>query len=239
MKRVGWFVASLALIYCLYKALFPTYAYQFRVTLSVNTPSGMREGSGIMEARSVRYPGGAGYSVYGDAVLVELGASSDGRPHRLIALLATGPQGENVDFYSLPIRAFEQRWSAKPGSSKFAGADLQMSMMPVGAKETVPADHWPKLVTFENWSDPKSAQLVTADNIHQVFGPHFDLNGLTIEIVRQYKWPETFFNSGEITRGIKEKLPWWHNPGRPAADALISAGLLTAWRTDAVNAFTR
>lgn len=200
MKRLGIVLAVLVGLYCLYKLQHPSYVYRFRIALNVDTPSGPKSGSGVLEVRARRYPAwttlgnNSGETrLRGEAVFVDLGAGSEGKPQHVIALLVSGPRGENVDFHSLPNRVFEALWSQKPVSPNYHGSAAEMVKLPLGTKAELYGGNMPTLVAFRDLSDPKTASVVDPTNFEATFGRGFRLKSATMEIVYTARWPLTLF----------------------------------------------
>lgn len=97
-------IVGLKLVWAL---AYPTSHHRFRLTVNVETPTGLRSGSSVMETVVERQPGWFGLhsgghltipSLVGEAVFVDLGSTLDGKPINLIALLAWGNRGTGPDF---------------------------------------------------------------------------------------------------------------------------------------------
>ncbi|MEZ5787910.1 MAG: hypothetical protein R3D62_15880 [Xanthobacteraceae bacterium] len=185
---------------------FPTYSHRYRLTVEVDTPEGVRSASSVIEVvrkdeRWVLIAQGAYvYRVHGEAVFVDLGGGRN-----VIALLAHGPNGTNVDqMISLGIEAYGHfKWDqdAWTGRTKMQG--------PV----TLKAPLIPTFVTFSDLSDPKTARVVPPDAFEKVFGPGVHLRSVTLEMVPSGTWPFTWLGwprslaGVPVTRGIEAKLP--------------------------------
>lgn len=200
-----------------YSLSYPTTTYRFRITLNVDTPQGLKPGSSVMEVRHRRYPAWTTLgnstgesSLKGDAVFVDLGADADGKPRSLIALLAHGPRAEQVDFYLLPGRILEPLWKQKSATLNFRDPPTELSLLPAGTRAELVGSQIPTLVTFTDLNDPKSARVVSPNELSQIFGSGVQLRNATIEIVAAGSWPLTLLGlSGEpVTRGIEKKLSW-------------------------------
>ena len=85
-----------------------TTKIRFRLTVNVETPTGPKTGSSVME--TVFYRESAFSRLFtdkvrldGEAVLVDLGAAPDGKRLNLLALLVLGPRGSDASAASLPV----------------------------------------------------------------------------------------------------------------------------------------
>jgi hypothetical protein len=94
---------------------YPTSKHRFRLTVNVETPTGLKSGSSVMETVVERQPAifalkSGGHMAYpsldGEAVFVDLGSTPDGKSLNLIVLLAWGPAGTGADFAAIPRLAF-------------------------------------------------------------------------------------------------------------------------------------
>ena len=207
--------------------------HKYRLTMTVETPSGTKSVSGILSVRPNRSYGGTGTGssfpqTRGDALVLDLG---EGRS--LVALLAYGEDGANFDDPSfLPTRLLgaNDRRIGFRDVKKFAGAPA----LPV------PAPQRPALLSLTNLTDPKSARRVNADNLEASFGKGFRFRDLTLDIVANGFWPIDFGGAlGEpVTRGIDAKLPWLKTPDGAAA-ALQAAGVKIGDGFAAEAAFSR
>jgi hypothetical protein len=207
--------------------------HKYRLTMTVETPSGVKSASGILSVRPNRSYGGTGTGssfpqTTGDALELDLG---EGRS--LVALLAHGEDGANFDDPSfLPTRlvSAQDRRVGFRDVKKFAGAPAL----------SVPAEQRPVFVSFANLADPKTARRVNAGALEASVGKGFRLRDLTVEIVANGFWPIDFGGAlGEpVTRAIAQKLPWLKTPGGAAA-ALQASGLKVGDGFVPEAAFTR
>lgn len=223
MKKVAVVLAILAAIIgvaiVLYRLAYPTYTYRYRMTVNVDTPQGLRSGSSVIESRFERFPEFNGYSssakARGEAVFVDLG-----KGRQVIALLAAGRNGANVDY---------PQWIIFSTFNVDVDKNDQMRALERSTDSKVlPPKEYPTFVTFGDLNDPMTARVVPLDEFENVFGAGVKLRDVTIEMTKD-----------AVTRGIEAKLPWWKNQGRPASLALRAASLITGAGIDAESAFRR
>lgn len=203
--------------------------YKYRLTLTVETPGGIRSASNVFSGGLSKdpplLPGVGSVGVKGDAVFLDLGGGRN-----LVAILAHGDDGRYVDEMSylplnlLSLRGHETSFS---GVSAFAGQTF-----PVIGRNV------PALISFSDLADPKTARSVQWNNLDATFGKGYYL-WVSLTIIPVGLWSLDFGGLlGEpVTRGITKLLPWWSLSGRPAAVALRAAGLATASSIDAEYAF--
>jgi hypothetical protein len=203
--------------------------HKYRLAVEVETPAGVKSGSGVMSVHPDRGYSRSGSTVTkGDAVLVDLGGGKN-----LVALLAQFDD-KNLDLDGmnyLALRAFNAagRRTAFNEMSRISGA------VPVTAALV------PVLAAFGDINDPATMRVVRPDDLEATYGKGFSLRGVTVEAVPNGFWPLDVGGAlGEpVTRGIEAKLPWWNRSGDPAAAALRAAGLTSKETIDARAVFTR
>ena len=169
------------------KISYPAYTYRYRMTVEVTVNGVVHSGSSVVEVTVQKQPevGDAPAQVShvrGEAVFVDLG---DGR--NVIALLASGPNGSDVDYpYGLVPRLFRTSYD-EHDLPKLAG---------LRGRRDIPENKLPTFVTFADLNDPKSVRVVKSDEFSQVFGPNVRLSDARIEMTNE-----------PVTRGIEQKMP--------------------------------
>ena len=207
-------------------AIYPSFIYRIRFTVSVDTPQGAKSGSSVDQLQVTRYPawmtfGGGNFSqntsIDGEAVFVDLGADETGKPQNLIALMRLGLHGEDVNFQWLPaeaIRSELRRVSSDPY--------LELLALPIGTRIVLPGRLIPTLVSFADLNNPGSLRAVDPNNLQSIFGKGVHLRNITMEIVASGRWPLTLFDwrGASVTRTLGKRFPWWVGADRPASIAL-------------------
>jgi hypothetical protein len=202
-------------------------AHKYRLSLSIETPEGVRSASGVMAVHPNRGYGGSntgessGPRTKGDAIFVDLGGGRNA-----VMLMTHGDDEVGLDSMSyLALRAYTA-----------AGQKVQFRTMNRAAGTfPVKGNLIPVLVTFSDVNDPGTAHLVRPDDFEAVFGKGVQLHDVSVEVVANGLWPIDFGGVlGEpVTRGIETRLPWLKRPDHQAATALRAAGL---GQTDINNA---
>lgn len=173
-----------------YKISYPTYTYRYRMTVEVVTDGALRSGSSVIEVQLIKQPPIITNSppvfpkVRGEAVFVDLGAGRN-----VIALLAAGPNGNNVDYPSSVV-AQHFRLSGVKNEDLARFPKLQ-------GRWELPEDQIPTLVTFADTNDPKSARVVGPGEFTEVLGPGVRLERVWIEMT-----------DTPVTMSIERRLPW-------------------------------
>lgn len=184
---------------------------RYKMTVEVETPSGIRSGSGVRQMSLVTPPflpipvnSRSTWHLKGEAVTVEL---PDGR------LLFAINLGEHVDFMQPTdgmSRLFRRygRGAPKPisiwsNSRRLKASDYDNFM--------------PMLVTFDDVNDPSTARLVEPDELDAEFGPGFKLHRITINQTNE-----------RVSEGIEEYLPWMLE----AETGMLNGSQFTNMQTD-------
>ena len=211
MKLFVILIAVAAALYLGVTLAFPSYTHRYRLTIEIDTPEGVRSGSSVIEVtrEDTRWvliaQGRFQFHVRGEAVFIDLG---EGR--NVVALLATGPYGQNVDqMVSLPIEAYghykwdEQAWAHR---AKMRGPiELRPELTPT-------------LVTMTDLSDPKSAQVVYGVDFREIRegggglrrAPYVAVDRLAEKFGPGVRFKRAILETtdAKVTRIIEQKIPW-------------------------------
>jgi hypothetical protein len=202
--------------------------HKYRLTVTVETPGGVKSASGVMAVHPDRgYSRGGHTSTKGDAVLVDLGGGKN-----LVALMAHLDPSLDLDGMNyLALRAY----GAANGRVSFNEMSRMTGVVPVRGALI------PVLVTFADLNDPATARTVPPDDLEAALGMGFHLGGIFVEVVPNGFWPLDFGGRlGEpVTRGIEGRLRWLNGSDDPAGRALAAAGLKVGEGIDPRQAFTR
>jgi hypothetical protein len=189
--------------------------HKYRLTVTVETPDGIKSASGVMAVHPDRgYSRGGQTRTKGDAVLVDLGGGKN-----LVALMLH-IDGNSLDLDGmnyLALRAYE----AAGRNATFKTMSQMSGAVPVTAALI------PVVVTFANPGDPGTAHTASPDDLAATLGTGFRLQGLSVEVVQNGFWPLDFGGPlGEpVTRGIEAKLPWLNGTDNAARRALQALDL--------------
>jgi hypothetical protein len=203
MKWAAAVAVLVGAVFLLYLYAQPAYTHRFRLTVEVQTPSGVKSGSSVIEtsawesgnwteARGVRT------DFKGRAVFIDLGSGRN-----LVALLAFGPQGTDQSKLFHLVGA-----ALAPGRSLDWNDEYRLS-----GTGSLPRAYTPTLITFANLADPKTAAVIDPADIEKTFGAGFAIKQVTLATT-----------SKSASEGIEKILPWWNLPDRPAEQAY------RAWR---------
>jgi hypothetical protein len=187
------------------------YKFRAKVTIMVDTPSGIRSGSGVYEIwANWSYPGTTRrrWGQSGEAIVVDL---PNGRT--LFSLLKTG--AIHGDIASMVLAALDPKFRNTMVESTErlaqAGTDeprrVAAKRMEHRPNNGNPFDeevsNYPMLVTFKDIKDPTSVELVDPDDLAASFGPGYRLRAITAQVTDE-----------PVTVGIGKRLGWLTDKNR-------------------------
>jgi hypothetical protein len=209
-------------------------SYHYKLTLSVETPEGVKTGSSVTEVvghevtellrTMVPTEQHMTFGIRGEALYLDLGPGR--RP--LIALLTSFLHGNNPNWTRDwgPAAPFLLQLYGKDRSGDFFDWARRIAESR-GPRPITPAD-LPDLVTFPDVNDPKSVVEVDPNDLGATLGPGVEWRAITLEVTDE-----------PVTNGIAEKLRWLKEltttlagtmlTGRDAA-SLLNAGSFRSTR---------
>jgi hypothetical protein len=219
MKRVGYITAVVLGLAGLWLYFYPTALIHTRLTVEVETPEGLKTGSGVNLVIFSLEPAigtrGLTAGKRGEAVVVDLGSRGV-----LYALLTgRGKDGQPDNSSDLPLM-FRDTCKVPlyqgPGDRAHIRAALAAS-----GKRDVPANLIPYMVRFRDQQDPKTVETVEPGNLAAGFGEGVKLKAVTLEVVGHSSQILSWFrilNGPALTFAIGKRLPWLNLPAieRPA-----------------------
>jgi len=192
-KTVGFLLFCGAILFFGYRFFYgPTYEWHQTIAIAVNTPEGLRTGTGTTQIRfwSVHNVPGSGTlgksSVRGQAAFVEV------RPGRFLFAVLDG-RTSTPPHHELAPRLFSEKIDE---ATTVEGRWYLLSNLK-GTAKLKPADY-PLLVTFDDLNDPSSVKEVDRNNLEATFGLGVSLKSITLAI-------------NEVpsrSRAISSVLPW-------------------------------
>ncbi len=176
--------------------------HKYRLTVAVETPEGVKSGSGILAVTPDRgYSRRGNTSASGEAIFVDLGGGKN-----LVALLAHIDKSADLDAINyVAMRAYT---AAGGKRVNFTDMSKMTGVVPVTGALL------PVLVTFADPANPGTARNVPPDDSEAVLGKGYRLRGVSAEAAPNGFWPIDFGGPlGEpVTRGNLAKLPWLNQP---------------------------
>lgn len=195
MKKRYILLIIIALCVGLYWLAYPTYSWNQKLTLTIQTPDGEKTGSAVVNV-SVEYQPTFGFGIgerrnewHGEATVVELGEG-----HYVFALLGNPVYLATDTFKHLIIPKI-----TRDGNKIINPRSLYPQFK--NMRETAPVKsetHYPTLVIFDDIDDPASVRLVDPHNFAATFGEDYVLKAMTLEIT----------DEPVVTGRIEQALHW-------------------------------
>jgi hypothetical protein len=226
----------LAALFGLWLLIAPWTTLRYRLTFEVETPEGLKTGSGVNMAGYSAEPAMFGANPFhwgvwkGEAIPVDLGnrgtfyALLIGRDEITGAPDAGRNQAEMVGRTLVPEAWTGNQSGGTVGKLYFASG-----------KADVPASLIPFLVRFRDEKDPKTVEAVDRSNLAASFGPGVALKRVWIEAVSGGVFPFNMMGitGTPVTTGIEKRLGWLGefpepnlDPGGPAVGGPIATAPL-------------
>lgn len=184
-------------------------SYRYKLTLSVNTPSGIKTASRVVEVTTRQGPrigggSGVGGSCKGEALYLDLGA---GYPP-LIALLGYrhySPLKGRADAKNANVWAgcHPTNLLARVGgitdhdSARMQAMDLVRRLSGLPWPQELTSDQLPDLVALDDVRNPRTLMLVNPFKLHETLGSGVKWERITIGLTRE-----------PVSTGILKQLPW-------------------------------
>lgn len=202
------------------------YSWRYKMTVSVETPEGIKTGSAVREVSAKMIPTPHDVMrpfdfikkrVAGEAVVVDLGERG------VLFAIMKGPVSEDYA-HSIVFDAFPYR----RGGFTREGAEYYSKLKNV--KATLKTSQYPLLVTFTDLNDPKTIKhvleidpgafsppyknTIKKDNFEEYFGKEVKLKEITIEMTDE-----------PVTHQIEKYLPPFGNIPRPIGRYYFKRGI--------------
>jgi hypothetical protein len=147
-----------------YNLAYPTYSHRYRLTIEVDTPEGLKIGSGVIEPAAQMQPPLLTDRSYhtelrGDALFVDLGQGKN-----VVALLSRGRNALDVD---APVRLAIEAFGFGTCTAPMCGWRKMETLK--GTRELRP-ELVPTLITFADPSNAKTARVIDPANSRPPLG---------------------------------------------------------------------
>jgi hypothetical protein len=189
MKALPWLACVVLVSFALGSCNFwPEASYRYKLTISVETPEGLKTSSNVVELDFYKSWDGAPHRTYGQALVIDLGTRG-----ALVALLTRGRSGNWVEDDPKYIVLM------KCGDSRNNSDDIRMVRGLDACKAAYPVDlaELPDLLLLKKAEDPSSAVVVDPGNPQSVLGPGVVIRSATIQVTNE-----------PLTHGVDDHLPW-------------------------------
>jgi hypothetical protein len=174
------------------------YELRYRLTFEVETPQGLRTGSGVVQVTTDLNPVWApgpqtDAHLSGEAIPIDLPNG------QTLFAVSYGPGGHPMLF--LPGEVFGRLVNTpnfEEGGRTFYNLERQVDFL-MSTKPTaeLTEDQLPLLVRFRDVARPMSVEAVDPEDMPQVFGPGYRLRRVTMQVTDE-----------PVSRGIERRLPW-------------------------------
>ncbi|MBX9660899.1 MAG: hypothetical protein K2X00_20275 [Nitrospiraceae bacterium] len=181
--------------------------YRQKITVEVDTPSGVKSGSSVIEVGYAEKPewaqsfGGNGFSARGEAVAVDVA------PGKTLFALLMSPNDYDFPWYQsrMIIDALHLGAVAKPPikiSEDDYSIETHQLIGRLHVKLDLPKTLYPLIVTFTDLREPKTVEAIKPDKFSEKLGSGVNLKRITVEVTDE-----------PITTGIEKRLPWLMHSG--------------------------
>lgn len=185
--------AVTALGLAILSACTPLPSYRYKMTVEVDTPEGLKVGSGVIEVRAHHEPsilpqqGGDQTDVVGEAVAVDLSPDDT-----LFVLLA---QGYGMESNSPEYIARMTLLTEAARSRDYSSVARTLARQPL--KAVLRPAQYPMMARFVDRSRPATAQPVEVTKFQEAFGAGVRIRRITVETTTE-----------AVTENIERRLPW-------------------------------
>lgn len=190
-KFLIWFITIIGLLIIIFRMTYPSYSWNQKTNIVVQTPSGLKSGSGVVYIKwsdgpkILPDPPKRTYSYEGEAAILDLG---DGK--YLFALIS--------DAERLGLKVFGGTTYSQ--FTDMLGPSIKTTHDSKGNKNPILVEHMPRLVTFDDISDPTTVKQVDPSDLAATFGAGYSLKSITLEITDE-----------KVTQGEVDKVLGWLN----------------------------
>jgi hypothetical protein len=164
-------IGTLGVLYLLYKLDYPTFSWHQKLTVSIETPDGLKTGSAVTQVRVWFQPTyflggrGGGNDVQGEATIVEVA------PGKYLFVLI----GKETDI------AYNLYKAGQKGKRPTWAEVYEVLRKEKGVPKSSMPFVYQRFVTFTDINDPTTVTEVDPANLAATFGTGYALNDVTIE----------------------------------------------------------
>jgi hypothetical protein len=180
----------------------PEASFRYKLTISVETPEGMKTGSNVVELDYFKSLSGDPHRTYGQALVLDLGASGT-----LVVMLTQGqrkawrmPAWEEDDpkgiIFKKCGRDMRKVFDAVDMVRSIADCKAVYPLDPIYPRDPDPSEQ-PDILLLKNAKDPASAAVVDPYHSEVVLGPGVVIRSMTVQLTDE-----------PLTHGVDDHLPW-------------------------------
>lgn len=202
-KIILIFLGIIVLVCLTYKASYPTYSWNQKLTVEIETPEGDVSSSSVVKViADVKVTLGLPevarmiYVVQGEATFIEL-------PNQKHLFVLLGDYGDEV---AMAHNSFKEDLLGDVNARVTDNKDyISRISKHKGVSVPLMRDRYPLFVTFDDINDPASLKEVDPDDLASVFGEGYNLTSVMIEITDE-----------DVSEGsVKRVLTWYDNLSVP------------------------
>lgn len=169
------FVGVIAALYAIYKLSYPTYSWNQKLTVEVETPEGIVSGSSVVKftfENTIRIGsiGGSISSVEGEATIVAL-------PEGRFLFVLLGRPGAMAEV------SYKEAILGNPDARVKDMKNYYSKIEDIRESVPLKRSHYPLFVTFDDLDDPASVRVVDPNDLASTFGEGYLLKNVALEIV--------------------------------------------------------
>ena len=169
--NLGLIVAIVICLVGTWYIFYPWASWRYKITVSVDTPEGLKTGSAVREVHAREQPQfmempRLAVNVVGEAVAVDLGK-------------------RGVLFSLIDWNDYRFVYESFPSPSQSEVLDFKYYAHLKNVKAVVPLYRAPMLVRFQDLNDPKTVERVDPNNLANSFGRDVFLKDITIEMTNE------------------------------------------------------
>ena len=179
-----------------------TPVYRYRLKVEIDTPSGLRTGSSVIEVETaissgLPTPGVVQTRYRGEAVEIDLGEAGT-----VFALLVSKQRADwagSLMYLLAPAVAYsgEDQFERRFGKMLNMQREVTLPQNYSASKYQRASTGVPMFVTFEDLSDPNSVREVNPEDLSATFGDGYSLRRITVQMT-----------DAPVTVGIVDRLGW-------------------------------
>lgn len=181
--------------------------YRYRLTVEVDTPQGLKRGSGVIQVDTSKSEGLEGSHidsrVTGDAVAVDLPGGQTlfallDKAHDVVACGVIPPGRAKAQAAAAAGNYDPNEWREEIEDIKARSGVCDLPRLgPSPFPNDGMVNQWPSLVHFRDIHDPRTLERVDPDDAAATFGAGVRIRRITVQMTND-----------PVTTGIEKRLPW-------------------------------
>ncbi|NVD38915.1 hypothetical protein HT585_08615 [Ensifer sp. HO-A22] len=190
---------AVSMLYITYRHLYPTFSWNQKLTVQLNTPNGEFTGSSVSHItwrKGFNLSTDWNHTFEAEALHIELPDDK-----HLFALITLPLNQEYIGTLLPASLANKEGRVLDDQLFRFVATELAP-----GKPVRVPSYQWPRLVTFEDLRNKDSVHLIESNDITKVLGKGYSIKSVTIELT----------GDQPSTNSLRKVLTWLRPEPEPA-----------------------